>query len=266
MSFPGLNMMMMKTQLHRATPFSALHNDTGLKAYYKFDEASGNIINLSQSAVDLGSAADGTVTGATYGVPGIQGAGLDYDGINDLVELGTSLSQWNFLHDGSKNTINLWLKLTSIEPDVQWGILGTGEGNSLKIGTTLLFADVGGSGQDHNIRVVGSNGSLIYINAITTASFFPKDTDYHMLTATYDGALGSNQLKLFMDGGNKEQFSRDNSESASDASNPLELGTIANDILNGDWAGMDECSIWDVILTDAQITDLYNNGKGRRIY
>lgn len=248
------------------TPFVALHNDTDLKAYYKFNESSGALVNLSESAADLGTAADGTVTGATRDVAGVLGTGYSFDGVDDHVELGTSLSQWNFLHNGGKSTINIWVKLASIEPGVQYGIIGNNAAGGGNIGMSLWFGDDAGQSQDHTIRFTISNGTVFIINSTTTASFFPKNTNYHMVTMTYDGSLGSNQLKLFMDGGNKEQFSNTAAESVSNATFALDLATLGNSVLDGVWPGIDECSIWNSILTDAQISDLYNNGKGRRIY
>ena len=59
--------------MNRAAGF----DDTGLKAYYKFNETSGNLINVSESAVDLGSAADGTSSGdPTYSETGKIGLSL----------------------------------------------------------------------------------------------------------------------------------------------------------------------------------------------
>ena len=45
-------------------------DDTDLKAYYKFNESSGDIINKSEATASLGSAADIAITGATYSQTG----------------------------------------------------------------------------------------------------------------------------------------------------------------------------------------------------
>lgn len=55
---------------------------SGLKAYYKLDDASGNAIN---SAPDTIGTNDGTVTGATQAQTGLVGNAYSFDGANDKV-------------------------------------------------------------------------------------------------------------------------------------------------------------------------------------
>ena len=86
-------------------------DDTDLKAYWKFNETSGDIIESSQAAAALGSAADLQVTGATYSdVTSPFGYGLSFNGTNGFAQAGTSLSQFNFMHlAGAAWTVNYWV-------------------------------------------------------------------------------------------------------------------------------------------------------------
>ena len=93
-------------------------NDADLKAYWKFDEASGDIINQSQAAGTLGVGADMQTTDVTYGVPGIIGDAVRCNGTSSLLTIGTSKSQLNFTH----NTTSLmsfihWMKSSSTSGD-----------------------------------------------------------------------------------------------------------------------------------------------------
>ena len=56
-----------------------------LEGYWKFDEGSGNTVSDSS-----GNGRDGTISGAAWHSVGWDGTGrsLDFDGTNDLVELG----------------------------------------------------------------------------------------------------------------------------------------------------------------------------------
>lgn len=55
---------------------------SGLDAYYKLDETSGNAINTAPATIGT---LDGTITGATQGVAGLVGNAYSFDGVNDKV-------------------------------------------------------------------------------------------------------------------------------------------------------------------------------------
>ena len=98
---------------------------SGLLAYYELDEASGTISNTGSI-----TGIDGTANGSpTYSTTAIVNNGIDFDG-SDYFELGSSLTAWKFLHDGSDWTISFWMKLNSggIDTGVQNSIMGTGQG------------------------------------------------------------------------------------------------------------------------------------------
>ena len=86
MSYQHLLLNQYHQNLNRGVVFS---DDTDLKAYWKFDEASGDIIEVSQAAAALGSAADLQVSGATHGATGIIGDALSFI-TDDFVQAGTS--------------------------------------------------------------------------------------------------------------------------------------------------------------------------------
>jgi len=65
----------------------------GLVAHYGFEEDWGQAINESTSTVSLGAAADCTVTGALRGATGILAGAYLFDGIDDYLDCGDSLSQ-----------------------------------------------------------------------------------------------------------------------------------------------------------------------------
>lgn len=247
-------------------------DDTDLKAYWKFDEASGDIINQSESAADLGAAADLQVTGATYSQAGKIGNSLLFDGVDDHCVAGTSLSQFNFMHNTSALwTVAIWVKLTTSESDTLYNFMGDNPTfATANIGINIFLDDRSSSSRDHQINVLiarGVTGQPV-IDGLSSVGFFPKDTNWHLLVATYNQSLGSNNLQLIMDGdtANKELFTKTaNAPSNSDSSNAMWLAETAGG--TADFAGnLDEVSVWNRVLSDEEITALYNAGNGRAIY
>ena len=231
---------------------------TGLKAYYKFEEESGNLINqaivANGYADGLGSSADGTNTSVTYSSAGKIGNSYLYTKGTSRTILGSSLSQFNFIHNTSQLfSISLWYKLSGALENVI-GIFGDGEDNTAKVGIssyftangTLAFNTTNGAGQD----------------ALTTPSgIIPNNTNWHHLVLTYDRSLGSGNIKTFIDGTLVATTNKDGSfvPSNSNSSNAMGLGCYPN-LAQSMKGNLDEFSIWNRILTSAEITSLYNNG------
>lgn len=242
--------------------FPTALSDEGLKAYWKFDEASGDIINDSESDDSLGSAANLQVTGATYqqGSPPLSN-GLSFDGTNDFAVAGTSLSQFNFLHNSATMTWSIcwWMKkLAGIDAD---GILGTCPNPSSGIGLIM------------RLRTTASIAPKIYNSAAGgvlgldgTNNFIPDNTNWYFYIATYDQSLASNNFKITRDNGNLYQGSKTgNAPTTSNATDAYTIGAQADEsnFFNAIYC---EMSVWDRVLTAGEQTQLYNGGSGKAIY
>ena len=236
-------------------------DDTDLKAYWKCNEVSGDIINQSQSAVDLGSGADGQVTGATYVSSG-GGSPFDYelsfDGVNDKLVFGSSTSQFNFMHNTvAKWTLNFWLKKNTLATAYQLfsTFLDTGVDTGVSIYTNA----------NDNLEIVIWNGvTVIPLIFASTANFFPN-TNWHMYTIQYDQSLGSNNLTVKRDNANTENATKSaGTPSSGNHDEAGRFGERSNGTknLDGDLA---EMSLWSDILT-TRLSELYNSGSGLEIY
>lgn len=237
-------------------------DDTSLKAYYKFNESSGNIINQSESAADLGSAADITITGATYSATGIIGNALSFDGTNDYGECGTSLSQWNFLHDTNASwTICFWMKALSAMGSQENGIIDTNGASASFTGLSIYGTTT------QQLAVFIANGSTAVLQFGTGNNYIPDTTNFHFYTITYDHSLGSNNMTIKRDDANVQNATKTgNTPSSGNASHSMEI--MRNTRTNSNYvnAVIDEVSIWDRILTDTELTSLYNSGSGLELY
>jgi hypothetical protein len=241
---------------------------SGLKAYWKFNEASGDIINQAGtvgSTDSLGSGADLQVTGATYDVTGKIGKALSFDGTNDYALAGSSLSQWNYAHSTTAtSTIVAWI-LSDVDQTEKVifddSIALQGGGTTVQSGVTFETRSVNKLG--YTVR--NTSGQTI-TQLITTANIYPDNTNYFMACVTYDHNLSSDNLKISVNDGTRQTATK--SANTPTNGNANGVGTVASrsrlntGFLNGNIC---EMSIWNRVLTDAEITALYNSGTGKTI-
>jgi len=236
-------------------------SDTDLKAYWKFNEASGDIINVSSSAADLGSGADLQVTGADYdtGSPPTGFKSMNFNGSSDKAIAGTSLSQWNFMHSTTAQwTAVFWMKADSVTATQQ--IFGTNRLTSAK-GFGLL------SNTNGSFSLLGFGGGTQWYGGNSSASYVPDTTTWHMYTVTLD-LTTSNGLNYTRDGANAHNVTNTSSGAINngDSGEQMTIGVkpdYGEEYLDGQ---IMELSIWDRILTSTEITTLYNSGNGTAIY
>ena len=230
-------------------------DDSDLKAYWKFNESSGDIINQSESAADLGSAADLQVTGATYNNANSPFNTMNFDGTNDVAKAGSSLSQFNFMHNGGKFTVCCWISINSI----------TDEG--------YIISNIGGTNTDgFGFLQTGSSQFLfrvwdsgIWIDRSIGAHGMSAGT-FYFLTFTWDPAEATDKATFYRDA---VEIAQDNqSTTQGTAANSDVVVGVGADGGSAGWLGcrIAEMSIWNRILSDTEISDLYNNGNGLEIY
>jgi hypothetical protein len=245
---------------------SAVIDDTDLKSYHKFNETSGDIINVSESSADLGTSADIQMTGGTYnqsaGSP--FGYSMLFDGVDDFGVFGTSKTNYKFTHDNSgiTSTICYWAKVLSFpasNEDYFLSILNTDDGKGFmqrvnNNQTTTHFINSGGSGD-------------ILVNAKTTSNYIPDTSNWYFYVYTYNQSETSNNLTYFRNAGNEENGTKTSlTPSSDDSTYVLTVGARGSDHTKFIHAYMAEMSIWDRVLSDDEITTLYNGGSGQAIY
>ena len=238
---------------------------SGLKAYWKFNEASGNIINQATSVGStdsLGSGADLIVTGATYDVTGKIDTALSFDGTNDYALAGSSLSQWNYAHSTTAtSTIIAWI-LSDVDQSEKVifddSIALQGSGTTVQAGVTFETRTT----RELGYTIRNTAGTTI-TQLITTGNIYPDNSNYFMACVTYDHNLSSDNLKISVNDGTKQTATK--SANTPTNGNANGIGTLASrsrlntGFLNGN---LDEFSMWNRVLTDSEITQLYNNGSG----
>ena len=157
---------------------------------------------------------------------------LDFDGVDDYVESGSSLSL------SGDFTASAWIKPTVFR--ATWN---------------MIFGFDASAG-DSFIAIRGSNGILSYSDGtldIQTPNFFVTENVWQNIVVKREGATVTfyNNTSKYIDA--QSSTGRDNS-------GVLSIGRWTGSSAFKFEGFIDETAIWDTALTDAQITDIYNSG------
>lgn len=228
---------------------------TGLKAYYKFNETSGDIINQAGavgSSDSLGSAADLQTSGVTYNQSIAPfGYSLSWDGVNDTAIAGSSTSQFNFMHNTSaKFTVVVW---ANDKADAS-PLMDDTNGGGTNIGCQIISVAT----RAYRSRIVNAGGAVM--TKTTTNNFIPDTTTMHMYVFTYDQSLGSSNYTVSIDNGTPETANKTaNPPVDTNSTTAMKIGCGGGFFFNGKMA---EMQIWNRILSASEITSIYNGGSG----
>ncbi|MCF8387249.1 MAG: LruC domain-containing protein [Bacteroidales bacterium] len=197
----------------------------GLVSHWHFDENQGNIASDSEGSND------GEITGAEW-VPGINGSALDYNGEN-----GQTRIPYSDELDITDNSIShsLWFKLDHV-----------GDDGSLLFHRTkyILRIDKLGKMLFGLYNPGWSHANIGWENRII-------DTDWHHLVSTYDGS----KMKIYLDG---QLYGNTNtSGNIKSSSSDVYIGNQSS--INFFDGIIDEVSIYDKALTQAEVTQLYTS-------
>jgi hypothetical protein len=237
---------------------------TGLKAYWRFNETSGNIINQAEAIGSTDSAdnttgaggSDLTTSGTTYNVSkSPMNYSLQFDGSNDYAKAGTSTSAWNFMHSTTaKWTVCFWADMTG---NGSGTIMGNAATNNTNNGIQIICTNANGT-----FRARVTDGGGVVTQLITSSGFVPQDNAMHFYKITYDQSLSSDNMKMSVDNGtNVTQTKAANAPTDGNAYQAMYIGmsTTSDFPCAGEFA---EMSIWNRVLTDAEVTAIYNSGSG----
>ena len=219
---------------------------SGLKAYYNFEQTSGNLINqaiVANGYTDgLGSSADGTpINGVTQTISGKTNNAYDFDGTNDYVTLGNNFTSFQT----GNISISFWVKFDTASGNGNMGIITkdfTSHSNpyrsvsiSLAAGL-LLWLNDGGSWTGSQITIIsGSVPTDVWKHIVITRSG-------NTWTAYVDSVSVATVVA------NPTFYSTD-----------WEIGRGRNlDYFNGK---IDEVSFWSRALTTNEIQTLYSDGS-----
>jgi len=195
-----------------------------------------------------GNGNNGTISGASWDPIGKHGSALDFDGVNDIVNIPTTNDVFDFgSYDTAKFTVSTWVKTDTSSCTL-------GDGSDVYVsrysGSTIFL-----------IRCRTDNKASFYVrdsnnNSADTGDGITSlnDNEWHFLTGVYDNS----EVRIYVDGvleNSNTDTLTGNFDSASDI-------YIAQHGGNYEAAGIvDGVRIYDYARTPAQIAYDYNKGK-----
>jgi len=268
-----------------AAPFTPLIDGSDLKAYYRFSESSSPFENLAGNVTDndsIGSSGDldvndggdpnhieyeeSTVAGE---IPSV--ALWSRTDVNDGAYADASTaSDWSFLNYGAsadslKWSVCWWFKTSSVVNNTT--IFTTTPNSGAGIGLMIYLTDWNGAGVELGILGrAGAGTGVGYCEGICGVNFVDPDNSWHFYSATFDETLGSENLKVKRDNANEVTFGKISASTSGSPNYPL---TIEHQPAGGYFPALNnmaETSFWNRVLTDAQITSIYNSGNGAPLY
>ena len=226
-----------------------------LKAYYHFED---NGTNAQTTGDGLGSSADMTITGATYVTGKVGSKAISFDGTNDYAVIGSSTSDFNFL----ANTTHEWTVAFWIKND-DFSSLGMILSTSVELGSSRYGLGIRAQSSG-SMYVHFSNGTNTN-RFTTTQTGFSTDGNWHFIVITAKKSDSTNSLEFWQDGvslGTASNSGKDFVDTNASQAPYIGQAGDSSQYLDG---ALDELSIWNRRLTDAEIATLYNSGTGQVI-
>ena len=229
------------------TPPSLLGN---LFSYYKMNETSGTVL------VDTFSNADGTINEGSLNATGKIGSGYN---ITSVGTFGTDFgSAFNYEYT-QPTSYNMWIN-PDINPTSKW-LLTKFDNDSEGRGWHFSI------GFNNKLTYSLQNDSVYRARVTIDTPLINTIGQWYMITVTNDGSGNANGINIYVDGvlGSKtiNQNNFDTIGSPSIISNkPLTLGSDSRNGTLSFEGDIDELGIWTKVLSQSEITDLYNSGAG----
>ena len=233
------------TEIQSAMNSSLLGNETGLVAYYHFNDNSRS--GYGRTITNFCAATGSVLNGSTYGTA--------LTPVFECAPPPFTNPECNMVLNGSTDYVtvanNAALNLNQFSVGAY--VKTTDASGSYK---NIVWKDVDGSNANYALYITNTNKAQFTFQRNPISGIAPNatgtttitDGNWHYLAGTYDGA----NLKIYVDG--VLEATTATSSTPMTGSNPLYLGTSAGpNKYNG---SMDEVSIWNTALTSTQIANL----------
>jgi hypothetical protein len=215
------------------------------------DNLNSNLVSywsFENNLIDVVNNYNGINNGANYSA-GKVNQGLIFNGGGYIDDVGT-VSSFSFMQNTGVFTLNFWLKLDDYTQVPQYFM-----GSSPTTVQKGFYIGVGATGNFEFTLLNGISSSFIYI--IGTSKVI-TDNNWHMYSLVGDGS----SCRLY-----KDSFLRDfvyisAPLSTGDSYDTLNFGRINNFGLYYLQGKLDEVGIWNVDLSQKELTQLYNNYSG----
>ena len=206
----------------------------GLSSYYKADN----------DATDAHGSNDGTFTPATYAT-GIINNGFDLDGVNDRMQVADA-GDFTFGSTSDDFSISGWFQFNNLSQNNT--VFDKRDNNN--DGWVLILLQ---STQKFGF-FMDATDSFSVANAVT-------DTNLHHVLVTVD-RTGAGLVTIYIDGVDVSLTQPSVASEELSVTTDFSIGMDAYATSNQTDGVIDEVAIWSKVLTQAEVTDLYNSGAG----
>ena len=177
-------------------------------------------------------------------VPTFSKKSIALDGVDDYVNCGTNLALL-----GSATTFSAWIKMTDATSFrvLHKGIAGNRE---------YAF----GVGTSDTLFLILYNGSTNYIGKVSTSTMTSYQGQWIHICATYDGSTNASGITLYVNGSvfNSNSISGGSYTAPSGNSNGnVYIGRYNTEYADGN---IDEVSVFNLELSQSDVTSIYNGG------
>jgi hypothetical protein len=215
-------------------------NMTGNVLLMHMNESSGAITDTSGQ----GNNSD-AYNNLTYSTTGKLNTSLQFNGVSSYIRIANSTSS-----DITSNTITVgaWINPTTTT---------LAEQTIVRKGNKFILRVKSGGKLDANLYISGAwRGSWSSATGTISAN------SWQYVSFTYDGSLGSDNVKLYINGSEASPASNDQTGNLGSETASLYVGTQLGpvNLFNG---AMDELAIWNRALSATEIADIYKRGALR---
>jgi hypothetical protein len=205
----------------------------GLLAYYTADNTPNDALGTYNGTL---------VNGATYGTGKINN-GFIFDGVNDYINLGNNFNFDNTL----PFTVSAWVYTSSTTIQTYFSKLLNFYGYELTInfGTGIRFYIKGSNGGSIDLSINGQSENV-----------------WQNIVFTYDGSRTALGVNGYVNGVLRtKNITSNNLSSSSVIAQSAQISGRAG--VSQPFNGIiDEIGIWNKVLTEEEVTELYNSGSG----
>lgn len=175
-----------------------------------------------------------------------------FDGVDEFIDDVGTVSDFSFIQNTGIFSISVWQKLTDFSALDENTYMGNQNGAVNEAGFVYLHENRGGL---RTIRMLITRTTGIVIDSVTTNDAI-TDNDWHNIICTGDGT----NVFYYIDNVKQTGSNTFGTLSSGDSTRILQIGRDNNASTLMMDGNLDEISIWNNQLSDAQATEIWNGG------
>ena len=182
---------------------------------------------------------------------------MEFDGVNEYASIANGINDYNFVQNTNVFSISLWFKLDDYDGDVAPPFMGSNLGATLNKGFSFFYENRISQSSPHRLSFFSTYGSSGNYTSRIDVDSAVSDNNWHHVLITCDNSTNH----MYIDGID-QVLDTDiiGTLSTSTSTYALELASYGNAFPFG-FANMDEISMWDVALTQSEVTEIFNKGQ-----